>query len=75
MKRTGVIKIYMFDVNNWKLVAESEAEITNDSVEKPINDTDFEVIESTMLTDQHTCSGHECFSKRTGLKCIICKNQ
>jgi hypothetical protein len=26
-------------------------------------------------TTEHTCSGHECFSKRTGSKCIICKNQ
>jgi len=38
-------------------------------------ETDFEVVESTLLSDQDTCSGHECFYKRTGVKCITCKNQ
>lgn len=37
-------------------------------------EADFEVVESTLLTDQG-CSGHECFFLRTGVRCIICKNQ
>lgn len=43
--------------------------------DQPIIETNFEVVESTLLTDQETCTGHECFYRRTGVRCIICKNR
>lgn len=71
----GVTKIYILQPDGWECIANaSDVKFSVAPVEKPINEADFEVIESTLLTDQETCSGHECFFKRTGVRCIICKN-
>ena len=75
MNTGGVNKLYVFSSKGWELVYDAtDIKITVDPLEKPINDIDFEEIESTILNDQR-CSGHECFFNRTGVRCITCKNQ
>jgi hypothetical protein len=73
----GVTKVYFMSINDlqgiWFI---EDKDLPNYLAKRTVRAALMEIAQDIDFEEvAETCSGHECFYKRTGCRCITCNNQ